>query len=303
MKFVLVDLCRSRWAPLIFNRTRPFSFHPQTKFFSPRYPPITTHRMHHSFPSIDQCSWSNVQNVPCIFPPSPAPSNCSHGSPQIQLDPDDPTSTLFHQNLFRELEDLYAPPCADVSPIPGRGDVWDAFNLSQLYSANAGLPPLSARQTLPGEQQLVFGDAQSPFPFDMDNFCLTPTVYKNHNPVPTASFSVPDPPPPRFPPLPPPPTAQTSFLPNSQLDGPIFLTYPTPSGTVSTRDDSARQGDSPVTAPPPKRQPSQRAFGRSSKKRKTGKADINDKIVRAFLYLSHPDAEFSRAQRLCFNAA
>ncbi|KAF8478520.1 hypothetical protein DFH94DRAFT_750427 [Russula ochroleuca] len=113
----------------------------------------------------------------------------------------------------------------------------------------------------------------------MDNFCLTPTVYKNHNPVPTASFSVPDPPPPRFPPLPPPPTAQTSFLPNSQLDGPIFLTYPTPSGTVSTRDDSARQGDSPVTAPPPKRQPSQRAFGRSSKKRKTGKADINDKIT------------------------
>lgn len=268
--------------PLIFNRTSSLSFHPQSKFFSSPYPPITTHRMYHSFPGIDQYSWSNVQNVPCIFPPSPAPSNCSHGSPQIQLDPDDPTSTLFHQNLLRELE-FYTPPCTDVSLIPGREDVWDAFNLSQLFSsANASLPPLSARQTLPGGQQLVFGDAQSPFPFDIDNFFLTPTAYKNHNPAPTAPSSVPDPHPLRLPPVPPPPTAQTSFLPNSQLDGNILPTCPTPSGTVSTPDDTARQGDSPVTAPPPKRQPSQRASGRSSKKRKANKADNDEKIVRAF---------------------
>ena len=274
--------------PLIFNRTSPLSFHPQTKFFSPPYLPITTHRMYHSFSGIDQCSWPNVQNVPCIFPPSPAPSNCSHGSPQIQLDPDDPTSTLFHQNLLRELEDFYAPPCADVSPIPGRGDVWDAFNLSQFYSANAGLPTLSARQTPPGGQQLVFGDAQSPFPFDIDNFFLTPTAYKNHNPAPTASFSAAEPHPLRLPPIPPPPTAQTSFLPNSQPDGYDFPTCPTPSGTVSTPGDSALQGASPVTAPPPKRQPARRASGRSSKKRKTNKADNDEKIVCAFLYLSTP---------------
>jgi hypothetical protein len=114
---------------------------------------------------------------------------------------------------------------------------------------------------------------------------------------------VPDPPPPRFPPLPPPPTDQTSFLPNSQLNGPI-ITCPSPSESVSTPDDSSRQGDSRATAQPPKRQPSQRASGRSSKKRKVGKADGDDVIVRAFLiFVTHPDAEISRAQSLCFNAA
>jgi hypothetical protein len=137
----------------------------------------------------------------------------------------------------------------------------------------------------------------------MDSLRLTQTAYKNHNPAPMASFSVPDPPP-RFLPLPPPPTDQTSFLPNSQPDGPIFLTYPTPSEYVSTPDDSARQGDSRATAPPPKSQPGQRASGRSSKKRKIDKADGVDRIVRAFLlYSSYPDAGFLRPQSLCFNAA
>jgi hypothetical protein len=242
--------------------------------------------MYHSFPSMDQLSWSNAQDVPCIFPLSPAPSDCSHGPPQIQLDLDDPTSTSF-QNIFKELEDFYAPPCADISAIPGREDLWDAFNLSQLFSVNAGLPPRSAGQTLPG-QQPVFGDAQFPFPFDADNFCLAPTTHKSHIPAPVASLSVPGPPPPRFPPLPPPPTDQTSFLPNSQLDGPIFLACPTPSKSVSTPGDSARQEDSRVTTPPPKRGPSQRESGRPSKRRKTGKADNDDGIVRAFLYSLYP---------------
>ena len=256
--------------------------------------------MYRSFPSMDQCSWSNVQDVPCIFPPSPAPSNCSRGPPQLQLDPDDLTSTSFYQELFKELEEFCTPPCTDISTIQGRGDVWDAFNLSQLYSVNAGLPPRSERQTLP-EQQIVFGDAQSPFPFDIDNFCLAPTAYKNHIPAPIASFSVPlpDPPPPHFLPLPPPPKDQTSFLQNDQLYGPNSLTCTTPAESGSTPVNSARQGGSRVTAPPPKRQPTQRASGGSPKKRKTDKADGDDGVVCAFLYLSLPGADiFSGAKPL-----
>ena len=261
--------------------------------------------MYHGFPNMDQLSWSDVQDVPCIFPLSPVPSECSHGydPPQTQLDLDDPTSASF-QNLLKELEEFYAPPCADISAIPGREDLWDAFNLSQLFSVNGGLPPRSAGQTFPG-QQPVSGDAQFPFPFDENNFCLAPTTHKNQIPAPVASLSVPGPPPPppRLPLLPPPPTDQTSCLPNSQLDGPIFLACPTPSKSVSTPGDSARQEDSRVTTPPPKREPSQRESGRPSKRRKTGKADNNDGIVRAFLYSLYPPTLSFLAQSLCFNAA
>lgn len=242
--------------------------------------------MYHSFPGMEQLSWSNIQDVPCIFSPSPAPSDCSHGQTQIQFDPHDPTSTLFHQNLLKELEDFCTPPCADISDISGQQDLWDAFNLSQLFSVNAGLPPRSASQTLPGHH-LIFGDAQSPFSLDLDSGCPTPTIYKNQIPTPAASFSEPDPHPCVLP-LPPLPTDQTSSLPKSQLDGSIFLSCPAPSKPVSAPDDSARQEDSRVTAPPPKRQPSQRASGRSNKKRKVGKANNDEEIVRTFLDLSHP---------------
>ncbi len=112
---------------------------------------------------------------------------------------------------------------------------------------------------------------------------LSPAAYKSHNPALIAPFSVTDPPP-RCPPHPPPPADQTSFPQNSQLYDSNFLTCPNPSKSV----DSSRQEDAPVTAPPPKHQPTQHASGRSSKKRKAGKSDDDDGIVRAFLYFSLP---------------
>jgi hypothetical protein len=242
-----------------------------------------TDRMYHSFPDIAQYSWPGVQDIPFFFPSSPAPSNCSSGPPQMQLDFYDPNSTSFYQNSFKELEDFSAPSCANPSTPPGREDVLNA--LSQLYSTNPRLPGRSARQTPPG-QQFVFGDTQSRFEFDIDNLFLSPAAYKNHDPAPNAPISVRDPP--RFPPHPPPPTNQTPFPQNGQLDGRNFLTCPIPLQPVSKSDDPSRQEGSLVTAPPPKRQPTQRASFRSSNKRKTGKADDNDEIVRAFLYFSFP---------------
>jgi hypothetical protein len=244
-----------------------------------------TNRMHHSFPDIDQYSWPGVQGIPFIS--SPTPSNCSSGPPQMQLDLFDPSSMSSYQNSFKALEDFYAPPCANVSAPPGRQDVLNA--LSQLYSANPRPPGRSARQT-PPEQQFVFGDAQSGFAFDIDSLFLSPTAYKNPNPAPNAPISVLDPPqaaPPGFLPHPPPPTNQTSFPQNSQLDGRNYLTCPIPFEPVSKLDDPSRQEGTRVTAPPPKRHTTQRASG-SSKKRKTGKADNDDEIVRAFLIFLIP---------------
>ena len=243
-----------------------------------------TNRMHHSFPGIDQYSWPDMQDFSFTFPLSPAPSNCSSGPPQLQFDHYNPTSTSFYQNSFKELEHFSAPLCANDSAPPGQGDVWNA--LTQLYSANPRHPGRSARQTPPG-QQFVFGDAQSHLPFDIDNFYLSPTAYKNQNPIPIAPTPVRDPPvPPRFLPQHPPPTNQASFPQDSQLDGRDFLTCPIPFEPVSKLDDPSHQEGSRVTAPPPKHQPTQRASGRSSKKRKTGKADNEDEIVRAFSYFS-----------------
>ncbi len=254
---------------------------------------MTTNRMYHSFPGINQYPWPELQDMSLIFPSSPAPSNCSSGPPQMQLDLYDSTPTSFHYNSFKELEDFYTSLYTDVSnPPAGRTDVWNAFNLSQLYSVNPRLPGGSAGQTPSGEQQLVLGDNQFPFPFDNDNFCLSQAAHKNHITAPIAPSPVPDPlPPPRSLPHPPSPTDQMSFALNSQLDGRNFLTCPHPSESVSKSDDPSCQGESRVMAPPPpKRQPTQRASHRSPKKRKTGKADNHDGIVSAFkffFYYSH----------------
>jgi hypothetical protein len=242
--------------------------------------------MHHSFPAIDQYSRPDAQDMPYIFPSSPAPSNCSSGPPQTQLDPYDPTFLSFYQNSFKELEDLLASPCANVST-PPEGATWN--DLSQLYSTNPRLPGRSAKQAPPG-QQFAFGDTPVHFPFDMGNFCLSPATNKKYSPVPIAPISLRDPPAPPpscFLPHHPSPTNQTPFPQNCQLDdGSNFLTWPIPAAPVLESDDPSRQEDTRVTAPHPKRQPTQRASGCSSKKRKAGKADNVDEIVRAVLYFS-----------------
>lgn len=242
--------------------------------------------MYHSVPVIDQHVWPDVHDFPFRFPSSPALSNCSSVTPQMQLDLYDPTSTSFYQNSFKELEDFFPPSCANVSTPPAREDVLNA--LSQLYSANPRPPGKSAKQTPPG-QQLVFGDTQSQSPFDMDGFYLSPAPYKNYSSGPVAPITVRRPPaPPHF--LPHPPQAgatnQAPFSQNGQLDGRNFLTCPIPLEPVSNPDDPSRQEGSPATAPPLKRQPTQRASGLSSKKRKAGRGVNDDGVVRAFLYSS-----------------
>lgn len=244
-----------------------------------------THRMHYSFPDFDQFSWHGVQDIPFIS--SPAPSNCSSGPPQIQLDLFDQSSPSSYQNSFREWEDFYAPRTNGSTP-PVREDVLNA--LSQLYSANPRPPDRSARQAPPG-QQFVFGETQPSSEFDIDSLFRSPTAYKIPNPVPNAPISVLDPPqlaPPGFLPHPPPPINQASFPQNSQLDGGDFITCTIPFEPVSKSDDPSHQVGTQVSTstPPPKRQPTQRTSGWSSKKRKTGKADNDDGIVRTFLYFS-----------------
>ena len=246
--------------------------------------------MHHSFPNTDQYFWPDILSG---FPPSPAPST---GTPQMQLDLYDPTSTTFYQNSFKELENFSAPPCTNYSTPPGRGDVWNAS--SQLYYVNPRPPGRPATQNPPG-QQLVFGDNHPHYSFDMDSLF---SANKDHSSAPIAPITVHDPPaPPRFLPLPPPPKNQTSYPQSGQLEGRNSLTCPIPSEPVSKSDDAFRKEDSRATAPLPKRQPSQRASDRSSKKRKAVK---DAKIVRAF-FISHsrPNAESFRVQRVCFLAA
>ena len=246
-----------------------------------------TNRMHHSFPDIDQYSWPDFQDIPLSFSSSPSPSSCSSGPPQMQLDLYDPTSTLLYQNSFKELENLYAPPCADHSTPAVRGEVWNA--LPQLYSVNPRPPGRSASQTPPG-QQFVFDDTESHFPFDIDSLCFSPTAYKNHSSTPIAPISVRGPPecrgqvvPPGFLPPPPPPINQTSFPQDGQLDGRNALSCPIPAEPTSKSDDPSSEEGSRVVSTPPKRQPIQRGSSCSSKRRKAGKADNDDEIVRAFL--------------------
>ena len=275
----------------------PSSLHPQPFFFfiSPPAPSaeslsaeIKSHRMYRSFPGMDQFSWSEFPEMQFAFPPSLTLGNCSPGLPQDQPDPCDPNSTSFDDSQSNDSLDFYPPPCVAIHPPPGRGDVWDTLDLLQLYSANPGVPPASAGQTLP-RQQFVFGDGQSPLALNLGDFWPT---QGNDVSTPITPVSVPDPHshPSPIPSLPPPllPRYSSSFSQNSQPDDPISVTYPTPSESVSTWGDRdfPLQGDSQVTAPPPTRKsrPIQRPSGRPSKKRKADQADSDDETVRVFLH-------------------
>ena len=241
--------------------------------------------MYRSFAEMDQFSWSGFPEMQFVFPPSFTLGDCTPGPPQNHLDPCDTNSTSFDDSQSNDSLDFYPPPCTAISSPQGRGDVWDTLDLSQLYSANPGVLPASAGQTLP-RQQFVFGDGQSSFALNLEDFWPTPSTYENHIPAPITPVSVPDPPPHPSPPPPLLPTDSLSFSQNSQLDDPISMTRPTPSESVSTRGDgdSAFQGDSQVRAPPAKSRPIQRSSGRPSKKRKADQADSDDETVRAFLH-------------------
>lgn len=247
---------------------------------------IKPNRMYRSFAEMDQLSWSELPEMQFVFPPpSFTLGNCSPDPPQNHLDPCDTNSTSFDDSQSNDSLDFYPPQCAAISSPQGRGaDAWDTLDLSQLYSANSGVPPASAGQTLP-RQQFVFGDGQSSFALDLEDFWPTPSANENHISAPITPVSVPDPPHPS-PPPPLLPTDNSSFSQNSQLDDPISMTRPTPPQSVSTRGDgnSAFQGDSQVRAPSPKSRPIQRSSGRPSKKRKVDQADSDDETVRAFLH-------------------
>ncbi|KAI9507359.1 hypothetical protein F5148DRAFT_120171 [Russula earlei] len=228
--------------------------------------------MYHRFHDVDQYSWSEIPDIPFIFPPSPIPSDCSRAPPQMQLAPYGISSTPFDKNRSKGSQDFYAPPCAAIADLPGRGDVWNALIPSQLYSANAGLPPGSQGQTL-HDQQFAFGEAPSPFTFSMDNVWPAPLAFENYVSAPITPPSVPGPSPvPHLPPLPPlpppPPTDRTSFSPISRLDDPTSLAYPAPPEPISTPGDSPRPKHSQVSAAPPKPRSTPRSSRHPIKKKR-----------------------------------
>ena len=300
----------------IFNRTLPTAFPSSTSnlFSSSPCPPplspaeslsaeIKSHRMYRSFPGTDQFSWSEFSEMQLGFPASLTSSDRSPSLPQNQLDPCDPNSTPFDDGRSNDSLDFCPPPCAAISYPPGRGDVWDTLDLLQLFSANPGIPPASAGQTLP-RQQFVFGGGQPPFALNTEDFWPMPSAYENHIPAPITPVSLPDPPHPSpLPSLPPPllPGDSSSFSQNCQLDKPISMTYPTPSEAVSIRGDrdSALQGEPQVTATPTTRKPRpiQRSSGRPSKKRKVDEADSDDESVRTFLHFQHRMLKFYLARK------
>lgn len=255
--------------------------------------------MYRSFPgATDQCSWSEFPELPFIFPPPPASSNCTRGPPKMQLDLFDPNTSSFGENQSNGSQNIYAPLCAAISAPPRRGDEWGALNLSQLFSVNPDAPPgcESAGSTLP-EQQFFFGDGRPPFAFNIEDLWPQATsmlpAHENPIPTPTTYLSMPDPQaPPQHThlsslPLPLPPRDSSSFSQISQVDDPNSLACPTPPESVSTLSDSAFPGDSPVAATPPQPRAIHPSSSRPSKKRKADQADSDDESVRIFSYFSH----------------
>lgn len=292
-------------SPIYLIEHACLSFIHKTQLSSSSHSPsveFTARRMYRSFPGTDQCSWSEFPEAPFVFTPSPTSSNCSRGLPQMQLDLYDPNSTSFDENQSNDSLDFYAPLCAGISIPPGRGDYRDAFNPSQLSTVNPSVPHGPIGRTLP-RQQFVFGDGQSSFAFNIEDFWPAPPTYENHISMPITHLSMPDPPP-RISPLLPllPSRENSSPSQNSQLDGPISLACPTHSESGWTRGDSPFQGSSQVTATPPKLQPTQRSSGRSSKKRKVDQADSEDESVRPLLYFPHPMLNSPLHKSRCFNA-
>jgi hypothetical protein len=216
---------------------------------------------------MDQYSWSDIPDMPYIFPSSLTPNDCSRCPPQFQHDLYDPAPTSFDENQFRDLPSFYAPPCAAISSSPVAGDVLDAFSPLHIYSTNTSLP---RPQTRP---QFVFGDIQSPFAFDFSYSWPTP-VHQTHPPAQFAPLSVVD-----FPAV---STDQVSFSPGSELADTISWAYPTPSESTpeSTPDSVACKEGLQVPATSFQR-PSTR---RSSKRRKISHSDSEDGSVRAPLY-------------------
>lgn len=251
--------------------------------------------MYCSSSGMDQYSWSDIPEMPYIFScSSPTPSDSSRGTPQIQPNLYDSTSTSFDENRFRSSQTFYAPPCASISPPLITGDVSDAFNSSHIYSANISLPHTGQNQPRP---PFVFGDIQSPFAFNIDHFWPTP-AYEINPPARVASLSVPYPPAPS--------TDQASFSPSSQLGEPDYLACLAPSKTASesTPGSTACKEGSQVPTVPPRSPPLQQSSARSSsKKRKTSQSDGDDKSVGAPLNSPQQMLKLPGRQRPCFNAA
>jgi hypothetical protein len=233
--------------------------------------------VYYSPSGMDQYSWSDIPDMPYLFPSSlTTPNDCSRCSPQIQHDLYDPAPISFDENQFRDLPSFYAPPCAAISSSPVAGDVLDAFDPLHIYSTSISLPP---PQTRP---QFVFGGIQSPFAFDFSHSWPTP-VHQVHPPAQFASLSVTD-----FPAV---SADQASFSPDSELADHVSWAYPTPSESTpsSTPDNTAcKEGLLvPATLASPGLQSFQRPSPRrSSKKRKISHSDSEDGSVRAPLYFS-----------------
>jgi hypothetical protein len=242
---------------------------------------------------MDQYSWSDFPEMPYIFSSSPTPSDCSRCPPQLQHHPYDSISTSFDESQFSDSPTLYVPPCAAISPPLVAGDVLDAFNPPNIYSANISLPSTGQTQPRP---QFVFGGIQSPFAFNIDHFLPT-AVHQNHPPSQVASLPVLGPPAAS--------TDEASFSPNSQLGDLASWACPTPSEftSESTLGGACEEGVQ-VPAVVPRPQPLQRSSTRrSSRKRKTSQSDSDDGSVRAPLNLSQKMLKHLGLQRLCFNAA
>jgi hypothetical protein len=251
--------------------------------------------MYYSFPSVAQHSWSGIPSAPYIFSPSPTSSIHSRGPPQILLDPRNPPPTSFDEGRIRRSQEFYAPPRPSISVPPGRGDLWDTCNLSQLFSVNAGPPPppsggqpRSRQQQQQQQHQLLFGGTHSPLAFDIDTFWPTPPADENYIPSPITPASLPGP----LPPLPPPPTDQMPFSQSVPAGDHLSLAWLNRLEPVSTPGGPIPQGGSQVAAAPPKRPRIQRSSSRPSKKRKDGRADGKDEPVRVLSYFSPTRLKF-----------
>jgi hypothetical protein len=215
---------------------------------------------------MDKYSWSVPPEPPYNFSLSTTPSEDLNSSPQKQPGLHVAAPTFLNENLPNDTQNPYMP-CDAISPPSATNPASHVFNLSQFSSANASvLPPAGKGLPTP---PFTFGDIQSSFPFNVNEFW--PLLgYDDHSSTSDLS-SIPDP-------IATPGDEHSPSLDNRAAD-PVPETSSPPTGPAST--PRSRKDSKAATVPRKSRSSRRSPSTRPSKKSKPAEDESDDGSVRA----------------------